>query len=333
MQKLSTFAPGDALALTGAHVCAIVPVHAMRMPQNRRCKRNQVKEMSMAIRDSASLSLLCTIALAAVPLSGHCDNLPPRYDSSDNVNRPSTWGFATPEDDARPGEKYFFQAVHAFQHKDYKFAIDMYEVAASWAYKPAQYNLAIIYLKGEGVPVDRKRAMAWLALASERNDKQYVEARELLYADMDADEFARANEIWRELKPTYGDDVALPRAKARWAQVRAAMTGSHVGGVVGNLLVGGMGSNVKPVAMNGAKSAVNGFNTSGGMLMGGGSEDGSIAYSQLRNSDNPYDPKFEWRTSPFPVGTATVGPISEAAAAEGAGDDSVKNDPDQHNFY
>ena len=50
------------------------------------------------------------------------------------------------------------------KHKQYKFAIDMYETSASWAYKPAQYNLAVMYMNGEGIAVDKPRAMAWAAL-------------------------------------------------------------------------------------------------------------------------------------------------------------------------
>ena len=283
----------------------------------------------MAIRNLTSFRLVCMMVLTAVPLLGHCDNLPPRYDSSDNVERPSNWHFATPEDDGRPGQKYYFLAVHAFEKKEYKFAIDMYEVAASWAYKPAQYNLAIIYLKGDGVPVDRQRAMAWMALAAERNDKQYVGARELLYADLSSEEFARANAIWRELKPTYGDKAALLRAKMRWAQVRAAMTGSRVGSP-GNLRVGAAGGNVKPVSLGpDGRSALDGFATSAFGVLKGGSEDGSIAYRQLRESNNPYDPKFEWHTSPYPHGAATVGPISDL----GTNDKTTKPDPNHHNFF
>ncbi len=32
----------------------------------------------------------------------------------------------------------------------FRYAVDRYQVAASWGYKPAQYNLGIIYFKGEG---------------------------------------------------------------------------------------------------------------------------------------------------------------------------------------
>ncbi|HEY6940209.1 sel1 repeat family protein, partial [Dokdonella sp.] len=246
------------------------------------------------------------------------NDLPPRYDSRTNVERPATDHYATPEDKGRPGEKFYFDAVRAVGKKDYRFAIDMYEVSASWAYKPAQYNLGVMYLKGEGVPVDRARAMAWFALAAERGDADYARARELLYADLDKDEFARANEIWRELKPTYGDDAALIRAKMRWAHVRAEMTGSPVGSP-GNLKVGSASGGVRPVRLGPTgRSEVNGFATAAFGVLGGSSEDGSIAYRQLRESDNPYDPKFEWRTSPTPTGTVTVEPIVSPSGGDEA---------------
>jgi hypothetical protein len=161
-----------------------------------------------------------------------------------------------------------------------------------------------MYAKGEGVPVDKPRAMAWAALAAERGDQDYVDAREVIYADLTKDEFAKANEIWRELKKTYGDDIALERAKTRWAQVKANITGSRVGSI-GNLKVGALSSSVKPVVIGpSGKSAMDGNAVSGASVLTGGSIDGAVAYKQLRESTNPYDPKFKQET-----GTATVGPI------------------------
>jgi hypothetical protein len=274
-------------------------------------------------------------AATKLDFAGQYTMQPPRYDSTDNTDRPADQKFGTPEDAARPGEKFFFTAVHSLREKDYAFTVDMYLVSASWGYKPAQYNLGVMYLKGEGIPVDRPRAMAWMALASERGDPQYVQARELLYADLSKDEFARANEIWRELKATYADEVAFVRAKARWAQTRAAMTGSRVGGpgplTIGSANAGGRmtsmvstlrdkgsppltgpkGSGTSPD--NKGKSIVNGFATAAFGVLGGGSEDGSKAYRQLRETDNPYDPRFSWRPS---SGEATVGPLIPAGDAK-----------------
>ena len=205
----------------------------------------------------------------------------PSYDSNYTaaVNNDARRAGNTPEDDARPGVYFFNLGANAFMHDDYAHAIDMYRVAASWAYKPAEYNLAVIYARGEGVPVDLPRAMAWIALAVERNDKRYVEARELIYSLLTREQFDQANVIWRELKRTYGDEVAMPRAKWRWREARSSMTGSRVGASNGPLSV-----------------RINGDRT-----------DGSIAYRQLRESNDPYDPKFEQPR----VGIATVGPLTE----------------------
>ena len=242
-------------------------------------------------------------------------------------------GMNTPEADARPGEYYFLLAVHAFRKNDFAFAIQMYEVAAAWAYKPAEYNLAIMYARGQGIPVDLPRGMAWMALAAERNEKRYVEAREAVYAEITPEQFAQANVIWRELKKTYGDEVALRRAKARWAQVKASMTGSRVGSV-GNMSVGipnangGDPSFPKPANEAMKQKLTKGLGitvaqstaTSPAEITGGEGVDASIAYRQFRESDNPYDPKFKAGA----IGRATVGdpttvkdkPPADAATAQ-----------------
>ena len=158
-----------------------------------------------------------------------------------------------------------------------------------------------MYAKGVGIPVDMPRGMAWDALAAERGDQDYVDAREVIYADLSKEEFAKANEIWRDLKKTYADDIALDRAKTRWAQVKAGITGSRVGGI-GNLKVGAESSGGKLTYITPAgRSAIDGNAVSGASVLTGGSIDGAVAYKQLRESTNPYDPKFEQ-----PIGTATV---------------------------
>jgi hypothetical protein len=232
----------------------------------------------------------------------------------------------TPEADARPGEYYFLLGARAFQKKDFEFAIQMYEVAASWAYKPAEYNLGVMYARGQGIPADLPRGMAWMALAAERNEQRYIAAREAVYAEMTNEQFEQANVIWRELKKTYGDEVALRRAKARWAEVRARATGSHVG-AIGNLEVSAPGSGQSNASSPGRPM----FRVPSGekaapasAIKGAQGVDGSIAYRQLRESDNPYDPKFKNSA----IGTATVGPPTPVKASNEATEDKAL--PTQH---
>jgi len=256
---------------------------------------------------------LTAIQMGAAPAG----NEPSNYESDYAwAGRLSGVNSGTPESDARLGETYFLQGAHAFQKKDYAFAIQMYQVAASWAFKPAEYNLGVIYARGQGVEVDLPRAMAWMALASERNEPRYVEAREAIYAEMTKEQFEQANAIWRELKKTYGDEVALKRAKARWAEVRSQMTGSRVGSI-GNLEVGmpnpnggNAGSAKNLLGKKYERGRISA--ASAAEITGGEGVDGSIAYRQLRESDNPYDPKFDRNA----IGRATVGPLKQVDAAD-----------------
>ena len=227
------------------------------------------------------------------------------YKATPDVPTSRTDPFNRPEDDGRPGEYFFYLGALANQKHDYEHAIAMYKVAASWAYKPAEYNLGVMYLNGHGSPVDLPRAMAWFALAAERNETQYVYAKQLLYAHMTPEQFEQANVIWRELLPTYGDATALVRAKARWREVLISATGSRVGSAATHLVVGGTtgkNSHESPISYDVGMGGMEAFTA--GEITGVHQTDGVIAYEQLRASDDPYDPKF---ASYLLSGSVTVG--------------------------
>lgn len=227
------------------------------------------------------------------------------YNATPDVPVSRTDAFNTPQDDGRPGEYFFYLGALANQRHDYEHAIAMYKVSASWAYKPAEYNLGVLYLNGHGSPVDLPTAMAWFALAAERGEKQYVYAKQLLYSHLTPEQFEQANEIWRELLPTYGDATALVRAKARWREVRNSATGSRVGSAATHLVVGGQVGMDNHTAPTNYDVGIGGIiATTPGEITGVHQTDGAIAYQQLRASDDPYDPKFQ---SYLLSGTVTVG--------------------------
>jgi TPR repeat protein len=251
---------------------------------------------------------------------------PPAYDTPDQEG-PPTGDYNTPEADGRPGEYYFQLGVNAYYKKDYAHAIQMYKVAASWAYKPAEFNLGLIYFQGLGVPADRPRGAAWMSLAAERSHGgKIARARDLMLGKLDKAEAQRAFAIWQELKPTYGDEVALARAKTRWAQVKSSMTGSRVGDGAVHLLVGGSADHVvspgPPSKVGGMPGSVGGpMATSAAQLFrSGGATDGSIAYQQFQRSDNPYDVIFRSDLT----GTTSVGPLTPV---QDSSDKSQKKQP------
>ncbi|HJU09049.1 MAG TPA: sel1 repeat family protein [Rhodanobacteraceae bacterium] len=243
----------------------------------------------------------------------------PDYNSLGADALPPLTNFNSPVADGRPGQYYFELGSLAFHDKDYSHAVDMYQVAASWAYKPAEYNLGLMYFRGEGVPADRARGAAWMVLAAERNTPLYVKARDLMITQLSNAEFAQTDQIWNQLKPTYGDEVALHRAKMRWAEVKASMTGSRVGDGAEHLLVGS--SNDRPSQRDTPRQVVDSWTA-----FGATAADGSLAYRQFQLSDNPYDAIFLKGNA----GTAAVGPLTPM---KGNNKQSQKQpDANDHNF-
>jgi hypothetical protein len=245
----------------------------------------------------AMLPVYAAFASGAPPANSNTDTpaLPPTiaapiYGPEDDS------GSGTPDADARPGQYFFDLGAQAAKKKNYKHAIAMYEVAASWAYKPAEYNLAVMYVRGEGTPVDLPRALAWMALAAERNEPIYVHARELIYADMTPAQFDQANAIYRQLLPTFGDAVALKRAEWRLREVRGPLPSSHTY----------VSSGAARVELEGITGASGRFRSSNYDVYG--------EYQQLWTANNPYDPKFE--TQPV-SGTVSVGAMQNVKAPGG----------------
>ncbi len=228
----------------------------------------------------------------------------PDYDSGASAGSMSDSNFNTPESDGRPGVKFFTLAVQAVRQGDDAHAVDMYKVAASWAYKPAEYNLGVMYFRGQGVPANRALGAAWMVLAAERGDPPYVSARDVMVTLLTKAQFEETDKLWGDLQKTYGDKVALRRAKAQWAWVKTHQTGTRVGGAAGELSVGVMDGGHTPVSLNTAGKPIKTTTTAAGLLQGG-SIDGSIAYRQLQQSDDPYSLMFLKNHK----GTVTAGPL------------------------
>ena len=135
------------------------------------------------------------------------------------------------EEEARflPGLYFFHKGCDYFRRGETDSAIQSWKVAAGWAVKDAQYDLGIAYFRGRDVAVDRARGIAWLALAAERKDEEFMTSLAAAWDDATPEEQSQANVIWRELSKTYADEFALVRAQNRYDQELNHITGSRVG--------------------------------------------------------------------------------------------------------
>ena len=143
-----------------------------------------------------------------------------------------------PQSRFKRGHYFLEKGTQAFRRGQLDSALHRWDVSAYWGHKIAQYNLGLMHFKGVGVPADHARGVAWLALAAERGDPPLADALEWGYAQLTPEEIDRANAIWREeLKPRYGDAVAMPRAMSLWRMDLVMTTGSHLGYTIGPLEV------------------------------------------------------------------------------------------------
>jgi hypothetical protein len=140
-----------------------------------------------------------------------------------------------------PGRYFAQKASFYLKKKDHAVAVEMFQRAALWGNKIAQYNLGVMYFNGLGVPVDRPRGVAWFGIAAQKHGSLADLTLLQAWQSIDVDERAEASRITDELLPKYGDDVTVPRAKRRFVEDRNKATGSHLG-VIGNLEVTQVGS-------------------------------------------------------------------------------------------
>ena len=63
----------------------------------------------------------------------------------------------------------------------------------------AQYNLGLMYFKGEGVPEDDVKAYAWMNLAAAQGDEDAVKVKDALKKRMPPGQVAEAQKLASEL--------------------------------------------------------------------------------------------------------------------------------------
>ena len=110
-----------------------------------------------------------------------------------------------------PARADLFTAQLAYQKADYEGAFKDYRELAELGQPVAQYNLAIMYAKGQGVRQSELNAYAWASLAAEGD---YGPARAL------------AEKLRPELAP--GSEKIAEDIRAPYARVRVRHVAQHI---------------------------------------------------------------------------------------------------------
>lgn len=242
------------------------------------------------------------VSASGTPAWAQASSMPvPTYRSSVSAGTMSDHNFNTPEAEGRPGIRFYIQGMNAYQQGDLTHALNRLKLSAYWAYAPAAYNLGVMYFQGEGgIPMNRPLGTAWMFIAAEQGNAQYIAARHMLVTKLSYSERTQALQDYRRLEQKYGDNVAMHRAKGQWALVKSQQTGSRVGHGVGESQVGIFDPHDR-------SALYSMMNTPGSGLTQQGSVEGAMAYRQFQQSDDPYSPIFLKQRS----GAVDVGPLQQ----------------------
>ncbi|MHC1479615.1 hypothetical protein ACYJW8_05140 [Frateuria aurantia] len=117
-----------------------------------------------------------------------------------------------------PAHVYYCLAIRNYGLQEYDSSRRLFNEAALWGSKQAEYVLGYMALHGEHQPVDKPRALAWFSLAAERHTAMFQQAQQDLQRLMTPSELAQSETILKDLGPRYTDAVAARRAEERYQQ-------------------------------------------------------------------------------------------------------------------
>ncbi len=107
---------------------------------------------------------------------------------------------------AQSGLADFLSASDAYENKAYAKAYKEFKELAVIGNKRAQYNLAVMHLRGEGVAEDITEAYAWAKLAQTEEHPEFQDSLDYIANGLSAEELKVANLKAEELNNRYGDD-------------------------------------------------------------------------------------------------------------------------------
>jgi len=105
-------------------------------------------------------------------------------------------------------DQTMLKAQTALDAGEYASAFALYQTAAEWGHKGAQYVLGELYLQGKGVPQNPVMAYAWLDVAAEAPDRDFRKAKDRAANSLTPEQMTEATAMAKDLSDKYGLEAA-----------------------------------------------------------------------------------------------------------------------------
>jgi TPR repeat protein len=123
-----------------------------------------------------------------------------------------------------PGKYFKLKADKYLDKDDPRQALEMYQHAAYYGNRDAQYALAMLYLKGaDKVPIDIPRGVAWLQLAVAYKSTPAMDALQKISSGLSEAQRTAASEIFRKIGEDDSIDHTRQRVHARFVMERGVL--------------------------------------------------------------------------------------------------------------
>jgi len=107
----------------------------------------------------------------------------------------------------QPAHADFFEALEQYQHGDFAGALAEFQRLAQIGDHRAQFNIGVMYLRGESLPVDLVQAYAWMSLATQGEDPSWRNARDAVYRKLGEEKRPQADAARTDLHARLSDEV------------------------------------------------------------------------------------------------------------------------------
>ncbi len=103
----------------------------------------------------------------------------------------------------------FEVVLELYDRGEYENAYKGFLELARVGNKDAQYSIAVMYLKGEGVEKDRLKGSAWLRLASQSGIELHVKTAEKYYGNLNKEERSEVDKHYSELEVEFSSEAIV----------------------------------------------------------------------------------------------------------------------------
>ena len=104
----------------------------------------------------------------------------------------------------------FDAGMAAYRARNYEQAFEEFYKDAVEGHETAQFNVGVLYYRGEGIQRDLVKAFGWIELSTQHGDKQNIQAQEVLILNMSPTQIRSGQMIAANLAKEHGLKYSPP---------------------------------------------------------------------------------------------------------------------------